>query len=82
MTYHKKAVVPGKFYGLRLLLYPVGVFGALLGVIAMLLGGGLWAVSLFAPHLSSSGPQLLAGGFAAVLVGGSLFFVCGGAYEE
>lgn len=50
MQYQTRAVVPGRFYGIRMILYPVGVVGAAIG-------------------------------FVAVLVGGSLFFTCGGAYE-
>lgn len=77
----RAAVVPGRYYTARLLLYPVGVVGAAIGFVAMVIGVLCWMAGIVLPHLSSHAPALVIGGFVAVVIGGSLFFTCGGAYE-
>ena len=81
LEYRKAPVVPGRFYAARLILYPVGVVLAALGFIAMLIGSGFWYASIAAPHLVNPAAQFGVGGFVVLLIGGSLFFVCGGAYD-
>ena len=81
IEFRKVPVVPGRYYAARLLLYPVGVILAALGFIAMVTGGGFWFASFVSPHLVVPASQFVVGGFVVLLVGGSLFFVCGGAYE-